>query len=99
MVVYDNQSSLFSLKIKKVCYLVSKNVCVSLGNTPAFSNLDASVSFKDDTAINSLMYTVTATDADTTDVITVTMTTSTTAFSFDATSGLKDLIIRQIFFV
>ncbi|XP_078337333.1 uncharacterized protein LOC111138019 [Crassostrea virginica] len=63
------------------------NVQLDPGNKPAFSNLDASVSFKDDTALNSLLYTVTATDADTSDVITVTMTTSTTAYSFDATTG------------
>ncbi|XP_052706998.1 cadherin-23-like [Crassostrea angulata] len=63
------------------------NVQLDPGNSPSFTNLGTSVTFLDDTAPNSLLYTVTSTDLDSSDILTMTMTTSTTSFTFDTTTG------------
>ncbi|XP_062601137.1 protocadherin Fat 4-like [Saccostrea cucullata] len=63
------------------------NVQLDPGNKPSLTNLDNSMSFPDDTAVNTLIYTVTSTDSDTTDVITTVMKTSSSYFTFDPTTG------------
>lgn len=60
---------------------------VDPGNTPTFSNLGQTVTFPDSTTANTLMYTVSASDNDPLDTLTVAMTTTTSSFSFDAISG------------
>lgn len=62
-------------------------MCIFLGNTPTLPNLDQTVTFADSTAANTLMYTVTSSDNDPLDTLTVSMTTTTSSFSFDAVSG------------
>lgn len=66
-----------------------------LGNTPTFSNLGQTVTFPDSTAANTLMYTVSASDNDPLDTLTVAMTTTTSSFSFDAISG-NVLLLNQL---
>ncbi|XP_061190353.1 cadherin EGF LAG seven-pass G-type receptor 2-like [Saccostrea echinata] len=63
------------------------NVQLDPGNRPSLSNLDNSLSFLDDTAVNTLIYTITATDSDTSDVITTEMTTLSSYFTFDQSTG------------
>lgn len=60
---------------------------IFLGNTPTLPNLDQTVTFADSTAANTLMYTVSSSDNDPLDTLTVSMTTTTSSFSFDAVSG------------
>ena len=56
------------------------------GNTPSITNLAATVTFTDDTAVGTVLFTVAVADADTLDTLTTTMTTTTSLFSFDTTS-------------
>lgn len=67
---------------------------ILLGNTPTLPNLDQTVTFPDSTAANTLMYTVTSSDNDPLDTLTVSMTTTTSLFSFDAVSG-KVLLLNK----
>ncbi|XP_078334887.1 protocadherin Fat 4-like [Crassostrea virginica] len=59
---------------------------VTNGNNPSITNLAATVTFTDDTAVGTVLFTVAVADADTLDTLTTTMTTTTSLFSFDATS-------------
>lgn len=68
---------------------------IFLGNTPTLPNLDQTVTFADSTAANTLMYTVSSSDNDPLDTLTVSMTTTTSSFSFDAVSG-KVLLLSQL---
>ncbi|XP_061179511.1 protocadherin-like wing polarity protein stan, partial [Saccostrea echinata] len=63
------------------------NVRLVPGNSPTLSNLDSTVTFPDSTAANTLMFTVTWSDNDPLDILTVVMTTTTSSFSFDTTNG------------
>lgn len=68
---------------------------IFLGNTPTLPNLDQTVTFADSTAANTLMYTVSSSDNDPLDTLTVSMTTTSSSFSFDAVSG-KVLLLSQL---
>ncbi|XP_056008142.1 cadherin-23-like [Ostrea edulis] len=63
------------------------NVQLGPGNSPTITNLDSTVTFPDSTTANSLIFTVTWTDADPLDTLTAEITTTTSSFSFDTSNG------------
>lgn len=62
----------------------AKCVSIDIENTPTISS--ATVTFPDTTPIGTVLGTVTASDVDVGDVITVTMTSPSTVFAFDSSS-------------
>lgn len=70
--------------------IVTMKEYVLLGNIPQFASLPATSSVDEDTAVGTTLITVTATDADLSDNLTYTLTSTNPAsasFNFDPISG------------